>query len=518
MPRLVVVAALQRLLMFAIANIPQRNACAMRAFSLAVCSRRRTPTARHPFFVDRGRRRNEPTVGVRVRGHDRHHPISSSLAAGANKNDGENANLSMGNLYREWTVGQDELLWRNRHKSIAELASILGRGLHGVQSRLAKLKDVDSPAYMRLFANKHHDRSSLDEGEEGGRIEKAKLVPVSEVLRRIEWDYSLPSEKFSVLHYDRVDDAIMESLFTAPNDSVKGPQEKLVDALPEHRIVAVKYRDRVVWDREERMDDFFSGEGILSVVETYDDWKRERDAARERNRQRQREMANQIRQVLGLDRFSDFQALSTELQSKSCDPTVPLMNEVENFVQKSLELFRKAREDPSAIRGSFIIPNSDFEALDAISELVALLPDAKLRSIVLLEISTTMRRIEGKSVVAPNSSTRQLPELNEDDITETFVRGSGPGGQKINKTSNRVVLVHQPTQLRVECQDTRSLQQNRKIARKRLRLKLDEHVNGSQSRESLKAEKAANKKAKAKARSRARQQRKRAAKEEATEA
>merc|ERR1712154_628646 len=91
-------------------------------------------------------------------------------------------------------------------------------------------------------------------------------------------------------------------------------------------------------------------------------------------------------------------------------------------------------------------------------------------------------------------------------------RGSGAGGQKINKTSNKVLLIHKPTQLRVECQDTRSLQQNRKIARKRLRLKLDEFINGSQSRTSIEAEKKASKKAKAKARSRARNRKKAAAK------
>jgi protein subunit release factor A len=61
------------------------------------------------------------------------------------------------------------------------------------------------------------------------------------------------------------------------------------------------------------------------------------------------------------------------------------------------------------------------------------------------------------------------------------------GGQKINKTSNRVILVHIPTQLRVECQDTRSLQQNRKIARKRLQLKLDDYINGDASRSNQKA-------------------------------
>lgn len=38
-----------------------------------------------------------------------------------------------------------------------------------------------------------------------------------------------------------------------------------------------------------------------------------------------------------------------------------------------------------------------------------------------------------------------LHVLNEDDLEEQFVRGSGPGGQATNKTSNCVVLRHIPS-------------------------------------------------------------------------
>lgn len=38
-----------------------------------------------------------------------------------------------------------------------------------------------------------------------------------------------------------------------------------------------------------------------------------------------------------------------------------------------------------------------------------------------------------------------LPVLNEDEFEEQFVRGSGPGGQATNKTSNCVVLKHIPS-------------------------------------------------------------------------
>src|SRR6185369_7919128 len=40
--------------------------------------------------------------------------------------------------------------------------------------------------------------------------------------------------------------------------------------------------------------------------------------------------------------------------------------------------------------------------------------------------------------------------LNEKDLIESFVKGSGNGGQKINKTSNCVDLKHVPTGIRVQ--------------------------------------------------------------------
>ncbi|EKM55923.1 uncharacterized protein PHACADRAFT_93577 [Phanerochaete carnosa HHB-10118-sp] len=83
---------------------------------------------------------------------------------------------------------------------------------------------------------------------------------------------------------------------------------------------------------------------------------------------------------------------------------------------------------------------------------------------------------------------RKIPELKEEDIEETFVRGSGPGGQSINKTENNVQLVHKPSGIRVTCQETRSLTQNRKIARKILLDKLDQIYNpGLSKQEMLKA-------------------------------
>jgi protein subunit release factor B len=54
----------------------------------------------------------------------------------------------------------------------------------------------------------------------------------------------------------------------------------------------------------------------------------------------------------------------------------------------------------------------------------------------------------------------------ESDLRETFVRSSGPGGQKVNKTSSCVFLVHLPTGLSVKCQQERSQALNRFRARR----------------------------------------------------
>jgi protein subunit release factor B len=58
--------------------------------------------------------------------------------------------------------------------------------------------------------------------------------------------------------------------------------------------------------------------------------------------------------------------------------------------------------------------------------------------------------------------------IREEDLEETFIRGTGAGGQKINKTSSTVVLRHVPTGIEVRCQRERSQSQNRLIARAEL--------------------------------------------------
>ena len=101
----------------------------------------------------------------------------------------------------------------------------------------------------------------------------------------------------------------------------------------------------------------------------------------------------------------------------------------------------------------------------------------------------------------------KVPVIGDEDVIEQFVKGSGPGGQNVNKLSNCAVLCHKPTGeflymndsvpvhdsisklilhtkisgIVVRCHESRLLHQNRKIARKMLVEKVDDFINGEMS-------------------------------------
>jgi protein subunit release factor B len=58
--------------------------------------------------------------------------------------------------------------------------------------------------------------------------------------------------------------------------------------------------------------------------------------------------------------------------------------------------------------------------------------------------------------------------IHEKDIEERFMRSSGSGGQKVNKTSTCVYLKHVPTGIEVKFMRERSQSLNRFLARREL--------------------------------------------------
>ncbi len=130
-----------------------------------------------------------------------------------------------------------------------------------------------------------------------------------------------------------------------------------------------------------------------------------------------------------------------------------------------------------------------------------------------LVIEHAVRGSMARRGIAASASAwaRKMPDrpplVDEGDFTESFLKGSGPGGQKIvcgdqlssglcegldrrrlltnelqNKTSSAVQLKHIPTGLVLKVQATRSRSQNRKIAREMLAERVEEIEKGKESR------------------------------------
>jgi peptide chain release factor len=79
--------------------------------------------------------------------------------------------------------------------------------------------------------------------------------------------------------------------------------------------------------------------------------------------------------------------------------------------------------------------------------------------------------------------------VREEEFRETFIRSSGPGGQKVNKTSSCVFIVHLPTGLSVKCQQERSQALNRFLARRILLDRIERLQTGLVSAERMRIEK-----------------------------
>jgi len=73
--------------------------------------------------------------------------------------------------------------------------------------------------------------------------------------------------------------------------------------------------------------------------------------------------------------------------------------------------------------------------------------------------------------------------VREEDLEEKFIRASGPGGQKVNKTSVAVHLRHVPSGVEVKVQTSRSQSMNRFLARRRLVERLEAQTQAKKDEE-----------------------------------
>lgn len=86
-------------------------------------------------------------------------------------------------------------------------------------------------------------------------------------------------------------------------------------------------------------------------------------------------------------------------------------------------------------------------------------------------------------------STMQKLGIFEEELEEKFILGSGSGGQNLHKTASTVYLKHIPSGIEIKCQESRSREDNRLYARRRLCEKFTEQVLKEKSERRKAAEK-----------------------------
>ena len=93
-----------------------------------------------------------------------------------------------------------------------------------------------------------------------------------------------------------------------------------------------------------------------------------------------------------------------------------------------------------------------------------------------------------KKIDALEKKMKQL-NVKKEDIEEKFIKSSGRGGQKVNKSSSAVFLKHKKTGISVKYGKERSQNLNRFMASRRLVEKIDAHLNGVPDKEKERIEK-----------------------------
>jgi protein subunit release factor A len=95
--------------------------------------------------------------------------------------------------------------------------------------------------------------------------------------------------------------------------------------------------------------------------------------------------------------------------------------------------------------------------------------------------------VKNNTLVERNEIKKML-EIKE-NVIKKQVKGSGPGGQHVNKTASTILLKDKETNISVKVGNSRDSIVNSGIAKKRLVDKLDLHYNGSESKIAKKNEK-----------------------------
>lgn len=137
----------------------------------------------------------------------------------------------------------------------------------------AESEAQDDMDKTRKNESKKKKGKEMDDDQKFGRqTKKPPMKTATDVISRIQWDKQLNPEHFIVGYLDRFI-GIMEQSFTSFYwEDISGVDHRTL-AIPRHRIQYFKYKDEVVWDKTQRLDNVFgslgSGLTVVDVVERY---------------------------------------------------------------------------------------------------------------------------------------------------------------------------------------------------------------------------------------------------------
>ena len=200
----------------------------------------------------------------------------------------EEENVFVDKIHQSWRLKDDRLLYSlyKNGASVEYLMKRMERGRQGVLRRIQHIEDPSHNAHVRYFGISDDDDESEfglsnDENSQSfiGTHKARPLKPIKEVKIRLIYGMGPLLSDFSFGYMDRFE-GIKECPANSCNSNIKGKERLLLKAMPDHRIEYVKYKERVIWHKKERLDLIFgSGPNELSnnyrlskVVEEYDSW------------------------------------------------------------------------------------------------------------------------------------------------------------------------------------------------------------------------------------------------------